>query len=84
MHIPQNPVFLFYPNESAEDLHYVIVFDTRDACYHLQACLPFWKPDVLNPDPTFYSSYVLKMVHEIQVTDRPEEMVVVFLKLIKK
>jgi len=58
----------------------VIVYDVRDARYHLLQCLPFWKPDVANADPTYYSAYVLKVLYKIHSTDQSKEMATVFAK----
>lgn len=74
------PVFLFCANKSAEGIHLLIVFDVRDARYHLLMSHPFWQPDEISTDPAFYSSYVLKTLSEIHATNSVEEMAVVFLR----
>lgn len=75
------PVFLFSGNES-EGILPLIVFDVRDACYHLLFCITFLRPEVIHQEPGYYSSYLLKVIQEIHATDQIEEMVLVFTKLI--
>lgn len=74
------PVFLFCEGVSAEDRLALVVFNASDSRYHLFMCVPFWKPDIVNPDTAFYSSYVLKTIHELHATSEVEEMVAVFLR----
>jgi arginine-tRNA-protein transferase len=73
------PVFLFCENK-AQDMLPLIVFDVRDARYHLRMCIPFWQPGEINPDPAFYSSYVLKTLYDIHASAEVDEMKAVFLK----
>jgi leucyl-tRNA---protein transferase len=77
------PVFLFCPDASQDGINPVLVFDVCDGCYHLLVCLPYWKPDETNPDMEFYSAYFLKSLQEIYTTASVEEMVEVFLRVIK-
>jgi len=73
------PVFLLCAGHS-EDIVLLIVYDVCDARYHLLQCLPFWKPDVPNADPAYYSVFVLKVLYKIHSSDHPEEMATVFAK----
>lgn len=75
------PVFLFCATKE-DDMLMLIVFDVRDARYHLLMCIPFWQPGEINPDPASYSSFVLKSLHEIHATDLAEEMARVFVRSI--
>ncbi len=75
------PVFLYCANRE-DDILLLIVFDVRDACYHLLVCIPFWQPGEINSDPSSYSSVVLKTLNEIHATDLAEEMAAVFVKSI--
>ena len=75
------PVFLCRANE-AQNLLSVVVYDVRDSRYHLLMCIPFWQPGEINPDPAFYSSYVLKTLHELHATTDMEEMAAIFLKTV--
>lgn len=75
------PVMLFRLNAPEESTNNIIVFDVRDGHYHLLSCLPIWKPNETNPDPTFYSDYFLKAVYEMYETPIAGEMADVYLKL---
>jgi leucyl-tRNA---protein transferase len=78
------PIFLFCPTGVDEDINPVIVYDVRDACYHLLTCVPIWKPAHINPDSGYYSAYFIKTVHEIHATADEVEVAVVFLKLVEQ
>lgn len=75
------PVFLFCATEVEGDVNPLLVFDVRDASYHLFTCTPIWKPNETNPDNTFYSAYFLKVNQEIHATKDAEEMAEGLLKL---
>ncbi len=68
------PIFLFFGDQSKEDINPILVFDVRDAQYHLLTCIPIWKPNETNPDTTFYSDYFLKSIAEIHATENVEEI----------
>jgi leucyl-tRNA---protein transferase len=78
------PLFLFCPTGADEDINPVIVFDARDARYHLLTCVPIWKPAHINPDGGYYSAYFIKIVQEIYATADETEMTVVFLNVVEK
>jgi leucyl-tRNA---protein transferase len=77
------PIFLFFPNGVEEQIHLIVVFDVRDAQFHLLACAPIWKPNETNPDSSFYSAYFLKAVQEIYATKSVEEITATFIKATK-
>lgn len=77
------PVFLFCATEVEGDVNPLLVYDVRDANYHLFACVPVWKPNETNPDETLYSAYFLKVAKEIHSTTEAQEMAEVFLKLME-
>ncbi|MFN8337112.1 MAG: arginyl-tRNA--protein arginylyltransferase [Cyclobacteriaceae bacterium] len=62
------PLFLLIGPLSDEPAGIVIVYDPRDDAFHLLVCMPVWKPDRINPDASFYSSYFIKPVQEIYAT----------------
>ncbi len=74
------PAFLFCATDVEGDVNPLLVYDVRDACYHLLTCVPIWKPNETNPDDAFYSAYFLKAVQEIHATAEEREMAEVFLK----
>ncbi len=74
------PVFLFCAPEVEGDVNPLLVYDVRDAQYHLLMCVPIWKPNETNPDEMFYSAYFLKVTQEIHVTTEAKEIADVFLK----
>ncbi len=77
------PVFLYCPGESGDGMNPILVFDVRDACYHLLKCFPIWKPDQLNEDLSFYSAYFIKSMLQIHTTPHVEEIAEVFLRSLK-
>jgi leucyl-tRNA---protein transferase len=77
------PVFLFCATEVEGDVNPLLVYDVRDASYHLLTCVPIWKPNETNPDETFYSAYFLKVSQEIHVATEAKEMAGFFLKLME-
>lgn len=62
------PVFLLIGPLTDEPASIIIVYDVRDEAYHLMVCMPVWKPDRTNPDPSFYSAYFIKPVQEVYAT----------------
>jgi leucyl-tRNA---protein transferase len=68
------PLFLFCPAHSEDGFNPVIVFDVCDAHFRLLRCQPIWKPNEINPDGTFYSSYYIKSVQELGATRSAEEI----------
>jgi hypothetical protein len=59
------PVMLICSDAWNNNLNHVIVFDVRDAHYHLLQCIPVYIPNVQVKDPDFYSEYIIKEEHEI-------------------
>lgn len=78
------PIFVLIGPKSEEPAGIVVVFDVRDAAYHLLVCMPVWKPDRTNPDPSFYSAYFLKPVQEVYATPDPTIMAALIAQLIRK
>ncbi len=78
------PVFLFCAALSEDNINPILVFDVRDDQYHLLTCMPIWKPNDTNPDPTFYSDYFLKSIFEIHATPRGEDMTDILIKLLSR
>ena len=76
------PVFL-HSNMETQDMLIAIVYDVRDARYHLLMCIHFWQPGEINEDSAFYSSYVLKTLQDIHATADAEEMTAEVLKMAK-
>ena len=77
------PLFLFRPAPSEEDIHLTVVYDVRDARYHLLVCLPLWQPEVTHSDTMVYSSCFLKVFQELHSTTVAEEITDMFFKLVK-
>ncbi len=77
------PLFLFCPTRSEDGFNPIAVFDVCDEHFHLIRCQPVWKPDEINPDNTFYSSYYIKSVQELCAAHSAEEIAEAFLKLVK-
>ncbi len=77
------PVFLFCIKESEEGTNPILVFDVCDGKYHLLMCMPIWKPNEINPDPSFYSDYFLKSVYEVYASQSIEEISEAILKVMK-
>jgi arginine-tRNA-protein transferase len=59
------PVMLICSDAWNNDLNHVIVFDVRDAYYHLLQCTPVYIPNVPVRDPEFYSEYIIREEQEI-------------------
>lgn len=59
------PVMLICSDAWNNDLNHVIVFDVRDAHFHLLQCIPVYIPNVQVKDPDFYSEYIIREEHEI-------------------
>ncbi|MEJ0055930.1 MAG: hypothetical protein WDN75_09920 [Bacteroidota bacterium] len=64
------PVFLLFNKDGADRIDPVVVFDYQNDRYQLLSCIPVWKPNDTDPDPTFYSSYILNATYEIFASDR--------------
>jgi leucyl-tRNA---protein transferase len=78
------PIFLFCSTGADEDINPVLVYNVRDARYHLLTCVPIWKPANTNPDGGYYSAYFIKTAQEVYATADETEMTVVFLNVIEK
>jgi len=76
------PVFLFFGDQSNDGINPILVFDVRDAQYHLLTCAPIWKPNEISPDLSFYSVYFLKPIFEVSATPSIEEIESVILKVL--
>jgi arginine-tRNA-protein transferase len=59
------PVMLICSDAWSNDLNHVVVFDVRDAHYHLLQCIPVYIPNVPVKDPDFYSEYIIREEQEI-------------------
>ena len=69
------PVMLICSDAWNNDLNHVIVFDVRDAHYHLLQCIPVYIPNVQVKDPEFYSEYIIKEEHEIYLSTTAQGIV---------
>lgn len=78
------PFFLLIGPVSDEPAGIIIVYDVRDQAFHLQVCMPMWKPDRVNPDKTFYSAYFLKTVQEVYTTPDAQIMSALVAQLIQR
>jgi len=78
------PFFLLIGPLSDEPAGILIVYDVRDSAFHLLVCMPVWKPDRLNPDKSFYSTFFLKPVQEVYATSDAMIMAARVAQLIKK
>lgn len=78
------PFFLLIGQLSDEPAGILIVYDVRDSAFHLQVCMPIWKPDRMNLDRTFYSAYFLKPVQEVYATRDVTIMSALVAQLIQK
>lgn len=78
------PFFLLIGPVNDEPAGIIIVYDVRDAAYHLLVCMPVWKPDRTNPDKSFYSGYFIKPVEEVYKTSDLQIMAGLVAQLIQK
>lgn len=73
------PLILYFPGHSDTNLDPVVVFDVRDACYHILRCIPVWTPNTPNNDPEFYADHLIMTEENILSTTDAEEAVGVLL-----
>lgn len=78
------PVFLCVGDVLDDLVNPILVFDVRDEQYYLWMCAPAWKPDGVNPDPSFYSAFFLKPVQKVYVSSDAESIASVFVKIFKR
>jgi arginine-tRNA-protein transferase len=69
------PVMLICSDAWNNDLNHVIVFDVRDAHFHLLQCIPVYIPNIQAKDPDFYSEYIIKEEHEIFSSSAAQDIV---------
>ncbi len=77
------PIMLMCPIQSTDGINPILVYDPQDEHYHILLCAPVWKPNQVDVDPYYYSSYVLKLMQRIYSTDTLGEIAIAFLKVLK-
>jgi leucyl-tRNA---protein transferase len=77
------PVFLAVTEANTDRVNPVLVYDVRTAQYYTWMCAPVWKPDRINPDPSFYSSYFIKPIQELYASADAEKVAAVWMKFFK-
>jgi len=73
------PLVITIPNALSGSM-ILLVYDVRDAKFHLHHCVPVWTTDRPNEDPAFFSTYLLKSIQEIHSTRDPAEAAEIFLR----
>ncbi|HEY9049506.1 MAG TPA: GNAT family N-acetyltransferase [Ohtaekwangia sp.] len=74
------PLMMHFPEQSDDTLNPIIIFDVRDAQYHLLQCVPVYAPQSPLYDPAFYSEYIIRQELDIFATTSMIELAALLLQ----